>query len=179
LDEPGNFAFLMSRKLKLVITALILVVTSIPLVYYALAWSNYDPLRFGFAQRHNRESLIAVTNRSSFPVRFRSCYIGVGELRSSYSLFSFHNSQSGPDVQFLRPGETRTLPPTHGDISVLEHFGPMTVTYTWQPPGHQTLCSACGWIRDHLPENLQEKFPSPNYHSDTYVTPISVEILKP
>ncbi|HSI64063.1 MAG TPA: hypothetical protein VLE43_13125 [Candidatus Saccharimonadia bacterium] len=169
----------MSRKLKIVIAAILFIVTCIPLVYYVLAWSNYDPLRFGFAQRHNRESLIAVTNRSSFPVRFRSCYIGVGELRSSYSMFSFHNSQTEPDAQFLRPGETRTLAPTHGDISVLEHFGPMTITYTWQPPGHQTLTTACEWIRDHLPKDHQEKFPTPRYHSDSYVAPVTVEILKP
>jgi hypothetical protein len=167
----------MSRKLKIII-AVILLITCIPVVYYTLAWNNHDPLRFGFAQRHNRESLIAVTNRSAFPVRFRSCYLGSNS-RSGRIFFSYYNSKTERDMEFLRPGETRTLAPAQGDISVLEHFGPLTVGYTWQPPGHQPLHDACMWIKGHLPPHLQEKFPEPQYHHDSYAAPLVVEILKP
>ncbi|RBP48264.1 hypothetical protein DES53_1011066 [Roseimicrobium gellanilyticum] len=166
----------MSRKLKTIIAAVLFILVSVPAAYYVLAWTNHDPLRFGFAQRHSRESLIAVTNRSSFPVRFQGCYIGNG---SSRSFFSCHNSQTERDLQFLRPGETRTLAPAQGDISVLEHFGPLTVTYTWQPPGHQMLRDACVGIKDHLPPDMRDRCPVPQYHIDSYDAPFTVEILKP
>jgi hypothetical protein len=81
----------MSRRTKLWIAAVFVLLISGPIVYLALAWSPDNPLRFRVVDPHAAASadpsdrqnvVVEVENTSSFPLVFRGAELGQQDMRT-------------------------------------------------------------------------------------------------
>jgi hypothetical protein len=155
----------MSRRAKLIITAVFLALLAIPLAYVALTWTTPNPLRFHSVSNHDplkAEALcrieLVVENTSDLPVHL---FLG----------FKYWKTLGGlPDggIYPERPGFIHIAP--RGSVSLsahVEHHAPglipsgevYQVAYSWLSGTTYRLDDVRLWLLTHLPEPLSAMVP--------------------
>jgi hypothetical protein len=195
----------MSRRAKLLITALFLMLLAIPAAYITLTWRPANPLRFRqldekvenyasfFApgdpagQVSHGNMLMEVRNTSLVTVRFMGAWF-TAESSEGKGTFFADDEWSEPrvslDEYYIPPGgsiqiELSGSALTAEDLKLLQ-AGMLpsrkgTMVYQWGSHVHVFASSACYWLRKQLPESLRELMPE----MDPFQDVIDVDITPP
>jgi hypothetical protein len=171
----------MSRRTKLIITAIFLVLLSIPAIHLARIWHPKNPLRFQLAEHaEGWESdppsvgtyttiYIKVTNTSA-----ASIYLDTAELMSddtppgeNPSMGYLHLMLPKDLESHVKAGGELMIPP-HGTLYAdcrvhpqhmpalrATHRTGATVSSIWDTSSRLSFESACHWLRRHLPEAMR------------------------
>ncbi|QIF01966.1 hypothetical protein [Roseimicrobium sp. ORNL1] len=186
----------MSRRTKLIITALFLVLLAIPVVYAVLTWRPQNPLRFRqlgesvlrdeTGKVYYSRKLLEVRNISVAPVL---CLSGTYSWESPEGEGTFFASWSlgGSTIEerFIPPGGAIQIeldPPNLMPAEYSKHrqageqrSGEGRVHYRWGSRVQASTSSACLWISEKLPESMWNLVP----HLDPFEDEIDMDLSPP
>lgn len=176
----------MSRRTKLLITAVFLVLLAVPVVYVAISWHPPNPLRFRLQSSVSDSEVmggpalagyfivqVSIENRTPFPMYFKgaagSAPHGPHVFRDAPSVFIFSEDMRGRlDAPFT--GMQQTLIPAYGEIDVTGllapelknsiHEGAILIHGDWQSRTRELATNAAFWIRTHNPHWVPDIFPA-------------------
>ncbi|QIF01987.1 hypothetical protein [Roseimicrobium sp. ORNL1] len=177
----------MSRRTKLLITTLFLVLLAMPMAYVVLAWHPQNPLRFrqldekatyyafpspgGLVEKeYHSRMMMEVRNTSAATVLFISGHF-IGDSSEGKEAFRAQ--------WFAPPGHIEAHPiPPGGAIQVEFHSATVLATadlnllqagklrlrdgvmrYQWGSHVQASTSGACIWLRERLPESLADHLP--------------------
>jgi hypothetical protein len=167
----------MSRRTKLLVTAVFLVLLAVPAVYLVLSWAPPSPLRFRVLSERVEHSgkpvkilEIEVLNTSGItPVEFEGALWGVspGESHGEMIAFLYTDAEiDGP--QYIYPhspnrytavlgGEGYLADPSHLDIPIRK----ISVDYRWASRTKSWVMKARNHLCMLLPPGVEDYIPAP------------------
>ncbi|RBP36969.1 hypothetical protein DES53_115110 [Roseimicrobium gellanilyticum] len=154
----------MSRRAKLIILAIFLVLLAIPAAYVALTWSPGNPLRFRLepdtSQKDGGTFIIAIENTSATTVEFLYLWSSfTGDLSPDSSGF---RQMSSPMFASIPPRSTHrtSLRVTRAELDA--YAGRHWVEYMWRSWVNAQAVQAVSWLREHSPASLHSYLPYPS-----------------
>ena len=192
----------MSRRTKLLIAALFLVLLGIPAVYAILTWRPENPLRFRLGTLHRSpESLadrqshrrhgprtrvsVVVENTSAVPIYMLSMWNSddgdEGELRN-YRPDTFtpvQNARKRRQAWLLISAHSSIEPPCTMDAKSIApaEQGTLSMHYLWYSSTRYRVANACHWLYERSPASLQPIIPF--LAMDMDAAPLAPPSLKP
>ncbi|MEZ0275646.1 MAG: hypothetical protein ACAH88_12140 [Roseimicrobium sp.] len=184
----------MSRRTKLIITALFLVLLGIPAAYVAITWHPANPLRFHLVEQKEIERMgvagdgifvITVMNTSNVPIRLGLAHLSWrrrsqtegqdrGDIFPDFQERDHEND--GHDYLFLPPQSSRicTVNVRYDDVTgPPSHETGVQATYHWCSSTKGRVLDSCDWLREHTPVILHPVIPK--FHldgDDTQIDPM-------
>jgi hypothetical protein len=182
----------MSRRTKLIIVVIFLVLLAIPTAYVAISWRPTNPLQFRLKSivatpESERGSGLAdlviqvsIKNRSSFPMYFYGAMVSsphapVYRYGSPGSIMTEDLHSSGLGV--TRPYRSEVAIPAHGEIEVTGILDPalmdslqedyIFVRGAWQSHTRSLAAYTMSWIRDYVPQWARDSIPDLNQIEET------------
>lgn len=184
-SQISNFEQPMSRRTKLLVTAVFLMLLAVPVAYIFLTWHPENPLRFevvehapGMETEVDTESAyttiyVKITNTSSSTIHTYSDFVlndrpppGENPYRG---MIEFETHADGRPRVYL--GEGFQFPPEcvcyatcliHPDEVHLwrsRGYTDFTVVYSWCSSPRVYALQACTWLRSRLPESFRSIIP--------------------
>jgi hypothetical protein len=170
----------MSRRTKLTITTLFLVLLGIPVVYLAFTWSPVEPLRFRLLSLHplpadtSRELLeIEVTNTSAVPIHLFMAVLqrdsATGGVEEVLALSASKGHSASPSAA-TTGGSSSIRIPAHSTVKCeaeIDHVanvqGSARMNHTWiSHPKYLTYKMVIG-LYPYVPESLYHYIPRPQF----------------
>lgn len=183
----------MSRRTKLIILGIFLVLLAIPVVYVAISWHPSNSLQFRLKSivvfpedksdpgvRRISLCVVTVENRHSFPMYFYGGEVSAPHAqtvsRDSILGLMFTEDMSGR-LGALHSAQGRVLIPAHSEIQVTCLLGSafrdsiqedsLFVQYGWQSHTRDLVAEAVYWIWYHGPPQAREIIPEPHRIRET------------
>ncbi|MEZ0277254.1 MAG: hypothetical protein ACAH88_20245 [Roseimicrobium sp.] len=176
----------MSRRTKLIILAIFLVLLAIPAAYVICTWHPENPLRFHPVEQVEIEPLgvakdrvfaVSVENTSHAPVRLVLAFPSwrsrihegredLGVIRPSYQE---HDFRSDKEYLLIPPRTSRrcTVRVQLEDVTSFPSTETgMQTSYYWYSDTRGHLVDACDWLREHAPRALHSVIPTFYLHGD-------------
>ena len=160
----------MSRRTKLLITTIFLVLLAIPVVYIVLTWSPPNPLRFSVVDFHGPPQAdvlrmgtpavsvnLAVENTSSSPVHLYTAVISKpGSRPDSRDLKDASIWLWNGKAPVIRPGGTLycSMAVREGRYEDVTR-GNLEIHYDWISDIRSKMGDACRWLGERAPWKLQ------------------------
>ncbi|QIF01971.1 hypothetical protein [Roseimicrobium sp. ORNL1] len=178
----------MSRRIKIIITALFLVLLAIPAVHITLTWRPENPLRFHVVgerieqMQHYKEKIrvltLEVENTAATSIVLGYGYVEpAGEQdrpRMLGMLGCLINAKGRYDLP-VTVGARQTVPCELMFEEDVPHDTPLkdvVVGYSWRSTSLKRVQDFSRWLHEHLPESIHRHVPFPR-------TPMDVQPLRP
>jgi hypothetical protein len=176
MDAPSFSRLPMSRRTKLLITALFLVLLMVPTVYVWAYWHPANPLRFQIGKAEPEypddplsflKARVLVTNTSGTPIHLQSAVLDDG------------NQELGSvePQMWPRSKDYNEVIPAHGTLELTSSLywsasqessiPSLQVYYYWDSSLKYRATRWCYHLRNRSPEFLQRRFPYINSYEDT------------